>query len=128
MTDTQMWILSCTVSITAASFWQIHLSSAAHVSDRTWLPFIRPQLFPSAEPEKLQSERVRVTVGPCNKERPREPASWNRLLVRGVVAVVGVLVSLYLCGFWKGRGKAFAYPRLVFRKLLTHPSQQPGSP
>ncbi|CAM2101728.1 unnamed protein product [Caretta caretta] len=57
-----------------------------------------------------------------------EPASWNRLLVRGVVAVVGVLVSLYECGFWKGRGKVFAYSRLVFRKLLTHPSQQPGSP
>ncbi|XP_074975818.1 uncharacterized protein LOC142069205 [Caretta caretta] len=36
--------------------FRIHLSSAAHVSDRTWLPFIDPQLFPSAEPEKLQSE------------------------------------------------------------------------
>ncbi|CAM5097556.1 unnamed protein product [Natator depressus] len=56
-----------------------------------------------------------------------EPASWYRLMVRGVVAVVGVLVLLYLCGFWKGRRKVFAYPRLVFRKLLTHPSQQPGS-
>ncbi|CAM5157721.1 unnamed protein product [Eretmochelys imbricata] len=56
-----------------------------------------------------------------------EPASWNRLLVRGVVAAVGVLVSLYECGFWKGRGKVFAYSRLIFRKLLTHPSQQPGS-
>ncbi|CAM4665971.1 unnamed protein product [Caretta caretta] len=56
-----------------------------------------------------------------------EPASWNRLLVRGVVAVVGVLVLLYRCGFWKGRGKVFAYSQLVFRKLLTHPSPQPGS-
>ncbi|CAM4635011.1 unnamed protein product [Lepidochelys olivacea] len=40
----------------------IHLSSAAHVSDRTWLPFIDPQLFPSAEPEKLQSERESVSL------------------------------------------------------------------
>ncbi|CAM2095072.1 unnamed protein product, partial [Caretta caretta] len=46
------------------------------------------------------------------REAPKkfgEPASWNRLLVRGVVAVVGVLVLLYRCGFWKGRGKVFAY-------------------
>ncbi|CAM5105062.1 unnamed protein product [Natator depressus] len=49
-------------------------------------------------------------------------------MVRGEVAVVGVLALLYLCGFWKGRGKVFAYSRLVFRKLLTHPSQQPGRP
>ncbi|CAM5098655.1 unnamed protein product, partial [Natator depressus] len=57
-----------------------------------------------------------------------EPASWNRPMVCGVVAVGGVLVLLYLCGFWKGRRKVFAYSQLVFRKLLTHPSQQPGSP
>ncbi|XP_073167299.1 uncharacterized protein [Lepidochelys kempii] len=82
---------------------------------------------------RIQDEMYRKCVAVVNFTVV-EPASWSRLLVLGVMAVVGVvgvvgvLVSLYLCGFWKGRGKAFAYSQLVFWKVLTHPSPQPGSP
>ncbi|CAM5158343.1 unnamed protein product [Eretmochelys imbricata] len=77
--------------------------------------------------EKSRDHKSHTVVPIEEAAQGCKPASWNRLLVRGVVAAVGVLILLYLCGFWKGRGKVFAYSRLVVRKLLTHPSPQPGS-
>nr|XP_032643749.1 uncharacterized protein LOC116829173 isoform X2 [Chelonoidis abingdonii] len=70
---------------------------------------------------------------PRNEIKGEEPVSWNLLmilLVLGVVvaAAVGVLlVLLYKRGFQKAREKMSAYPGLLFSKLLTHRSQEPGS-
>ncbi|CAM4558049.1 unnamed protein product [Lepidochelys kempii] len=51
---------------------------------------------------RIQGEMYRKCVAVVVNFTVVDPVSWNRLMVLGVVAVVGVIVLLYQCGLWKG--------------------------